>query len=355
MCRWFAYLSTEDVLLADPLLRTQHSIVRQISAHWLPNIHVEYMATDDGSPNILSNVDGFGVGKALDAPAVAYVSSTQSLPSAWYTRTACEFDPSAKSLDLRPVLYKTVRPPLNDLSFISIAENVASSCIIAHVRAATGLTPVTEQNSHPFVFGRFTFAHNGTVAHFFEIRVALLEMLSPASRRNILGTTDTEHAAALFFTILDPDGPWTKEYPLAELQAALKKTVETLHGLVDKVGLPPGVVRLPSFLNFVLTDGEQMLATRYAYPAGTEPPSLYYSSLAGPTLNRKYEDNPDGPDVEVVESDAEDYHPRQRVDYKKHVIIASEPTTYHLEDWTLITANSLLAVGKDLEIKVTKI
>ncbi|KAK4697887.1 glutamine amidotransferase, partial [Phenoliferia sp. Uapishka_3] len=350
MCRWFAYLSEEDVLLADPvslsfcqrektgavvdsfvarqLLRPMHSIVKQISTHWLPDVHVQYAPTDDGSgPNKLSNVDGFGV--------------------AWYTKSASEFDAAATASYIRPCLYKTVRPPLNDLNFRSIAENVSSTCIVAHVRAATGRTPVSELNSHPFVFGRFTFAQNGTVACFFEIKTSLLGLISAAARRNILGTSDTEHVAALFFTQLDHDGPWTKTYQLEEMKAALKKTVDILRSLVESIGRPRNEC---SFLNFVVTDGEQMLASRYAYPVGTEPPSLYYSSKAGPTINRKYEDDPDGPLLAP-----EDQPTKRNSDYKKHVIIASEPSTYHMEDWTLIPANSLLAVGKDLQVTLTSI
>ncbi|KAL8290097.1 hypothetical protein RQP46_003036 [Phenoliferia psychrophenolica] len=248
--------------------------------------------------------------------------------------------------DIRPCLYKSVRPPLNDLNLISIAENVSSTCIVAHVRAATGLAPVTEQNSHPFVFGRFTFCHNGTVARFFEIQPTLLGLLSPAARKCVLGTTDTEHAAALFFTHLDPEGPWTKSYPVEELKAALKKTVDVLHSLVDEVGRNGE----HSFLNFLVTDGKQMLATRFAFPVGMEPPSLYYSQAAAATLNRKYSDDPDGPCAHEGRCE-----PRRKEDYQKHVIIASEPTTYHLEDWTLIAANSLLAVGEDLRVTITKI
>lgn len=73
-----------------------------------------------------------------------------------------------------------------------------------------------------------------------------------------------------------------------------------------------------------------MLATRYAYPAGTEPPSLYFSTTAGPTLNSKYEDDPDGPYCEPSDFGA---HPKKTTEHQKHCIISSEPTTYHEKDW----------------------
>lgn len=121
---------------------------------------------------------------------------------------------------------------------------------------ATGLTPVAEINSHPFVFGRFTIAHNGTVAAFFEIKTALLTLIGPAARHKILGTTDTEHVAGLFFTHLDEQGPWTRSYTIDEMKTALRKTFEDLHTLIEKVRAPG---QEHSFLNLIITDGASLV------------------------------------------------------------------------------------------------
>ncbi|KAK4698925.1 hypothetical protein P7C70_g7346, partial [Phenoliferia sp. Uapishka_3] len=122
MCRWFAILTEEPALMADVLLRPKHSIVKMIDSHFLPDVHVQFQASDSGSPNPLSNLDGFGV--------------------AWYTTTSTEFDVDLQGNYSLPTLYKSIRPPLNDRNLQSLCENTASKAVVAHVRAGTGLTPV---------------------------------------------------------------------------------------------------------------------------------------------------------------------------------------------------------------------
>ena len=41
--------------------------------------------------------------------------------------------------------------------------------------------PVSEQNCHPFQWGRYLFMHNGVVAGFMQIRRKLLAQLSDAA------------------------------------------------------------------------------------------------------------------------------------------------------------------------------
>jgi glutamine amidotransferase len=57
-----------------------------------------------------------------------------------------------------------------------------------------------------------------------------------------------------------------------------------------------------------------------------EPPSLYYSTAAGPTLNRKCLDHPDEKEVTKEAARATDEH-------GKHAVVASEPNTDRTEDW----------------------
>lgn len=200
-----------------------------------------------------------------------------------------------------------------------------------------------ETNNHPFTFGRHLFLHNGGVNKFFQIKIPLLQSLSDAARANIYGTTDTEHAAALFFTFLDPLGPWTKTYPLDALKNAMRLTIARLQQLITEAG---GDGNGHSSLNFAVTDGEQMVATRVAYPLGQDPPSLYHSTIAGATLNRKYVGQPNSPFASwnfAVGTLLKEKHAR-------HVIIASEPTTYDESEWRLIPSQTLASVDKSLRL-----
>ena len=54
---------------------------------------------------------------------------------------------------LRPALYKTIQPPMNDMSFRSICANTETRVLFGHIRAASG-TAIATINNHPFVFGR---------------------------------------------------------------------------------------------------------------------------------------------------------------------------------------------------------
>jgi len=62
------------------------------------------------------------------------------------------------------------------------------------------------------------------------------------------------------------------------------------------------------------------------------------------TLNRKYPDRPDGQVNPVAYKE-----PRE---HGSHVIVASEPSTYKREQWTLIPKNHCLLVDKDGTVEV---
>jgi glutamine amidotransferase len=147
MCRWFAYISaTEPCLLEDVLITPKHSLVKQVSEHYLPGLtlqdpHNYYRDPLVAARNSFVNIDGFGV--------------------AWYTSSAADFESgdSKKSGDgtvkegLRPAAYKTIQPPINDINFRSICANTETRVCFAHIRAASG-TPITNVNNHPFTYGK---------------------------------------------------------------------------------------------------------------------------------------------------------------------------------------------------------
>jgi len=332
MCRWFVYIGEEPTLLEDVLIKPKHSIVKQIDAHFLPKLHATYgphlsqnklssgIASDAHGPNHFTNVDGFGVG--------------------YYTGVAAEFNDDDVN---RPCVYRSTRPPLNDLNLISLCAHTSTKCVFAHIRAGT---PTVETNNHPFIFGRYMFMHNGVVANFSKIKVALLQKLSAEAYANIFGTTDTEHVAALFFTHLGDN--WEIELPIEKLKQAMIDTFQDVLALIQKSAQDKSDVLPHSSLNFAVTDGSQLLAVRFSSIDEFEPPSLYYSTTAGPTLNRKFPDHPDGKveNNKVV---------RATHEHGKHVIVASEPNTYKAEEWHLVPPNSFVLVSKDLNVVIEKI
>jgi len=188
--------------------------------------------------------------------------------------------------------------------------------------------------------------HNGLISHFADIRRPMLELVEKSAYENIHGTTDSEHLAALYMTNLTHSaggGPqtWERQYTPQEMLEAL---VTSFHQIVRIQQSTLGAKNVQACsLNVCCTDGEQLIAARLRNHAVENPPSLYYSTTAGVTLNRKYPDHPDaGKENPKPSGDL-----KKAKDHGKHVIVASEPTTYKIEDWKVIEKNHALLVDRE--------
>ena len=301
-----------------------HALSKQIHEHYLPklishdpnNITTQHEITVQ---NRLFNVDGFGV--------------------AWYTSARAEFN---KGIGKRPAVYKASRPPTND----------------PNIRAATA-TAVTPVNNHPFIFGRHSIMHNGTIADFIKIKKQLVDLIDDDVYTSLQGSTDSEHLAALYMTFLTKynkeagtktpsksstsnPASWEHQYPATAMADALRDTFVTIITLQQRI-LDINTVEANS-LNVAVTDGEQLVAFRFRNHQIEQPPSLYYSTQAGVTLNRKYPDHPNG---------VENPHAfKKREEHGKHIIVASEPTTYKQAEWELIPKNHGVVVDVKGNMKV---
>lgn len=191
--------------------------------------------------------------------------------------------------------------------------------------------------------------HNGVVTDFLSIKRELCALLDTDTYGNIQGSTDSEHVAALFVHYLTSGNgreSWDAEYTVNDIAAALHKTVQTVIELQIKV---LGTKARPNSLNLAVTDGTKMVAYRFRNHAVEQPPSLYYTTKAGVTLNRKYPDHPDG--IEIADKDGR----KSEEEHGDHVIVASEPSTYRQQDWELIGKNQCLVVdtnGKPVVVDV---
>ncbi|KAK5120840.1 hypothetical protein LTR85_005907 [Meristemomyces frigidus] len=335
MCRWFAYISaTEPCLLEDVLVAPKNSLSRQVHDHYLPQLiahNPEDLHDADHqmtARNSLYNIDGLGV--------------------AWYTSSNSDFERgnTGESSDgmlkdgLRPAVYKTVQPPINDMNFRSICGNTETRACFAHIRAASS-TPIVAVNNHPFIYGRHAFMHNGVVSDFTKVKRGMCDQMSDAAYSGINGGTDSEHIAALYMTFLTENGEassFDKEYAVEKMAEAMSKAVGTVVTLQKKL---VGSKAQPNSLNLCATDGSKLIAYRFRNHGTEQPPSLYYSTKAGTTLNRKYPDHPDGIDVPSRSAS------KAADDHGAHLIVASEPSTYKQEDWHLIGKNQCVLAGPD--------
>lgn len=198
---------------------------------------------------------------------------------------------------------------------------------------------MTQINNHPFVFGRHVFMHNGTVTNFLDIKREMVPLIGFDAFCNVHGSTDSENMAALYITNLTNNRgkeTWEHTYTTQEMFAALTKTITQIMEL-QKSKL--GSKHTPNSLNLCTTDGTKMVAFRFRNHATEQPPSLYWSDSAGQKLNGKFPQHPDAPEKVVRTATMS-----EKDKIGKHVIIASEPTTYDEKEWHLIPANHAFCV-----------
>lgn len=148
-----------------------------------------------------------------------------------------------------------------------MAPKLVSPCIGAHIRAASE-GDVAENNCHPFHHGDLLMMHNGGIHDFSRIKRALVDKLSDAHYLWIKGQTDSEHLFALFLDHYQYAGGQGADAMAAALQTMFRDlaALKTAHGLTHA-----------SALNLVVTNGVEMVASRYVDdPRGT-PLSLHHT------------------------------------------------------------------------------
>jgi len=262
MCRLIAYKG-EPRQLAELLTWPEHSLLEQ--------------SRNSKEMKGRSNGDGWGVG--------------------WYETPK----------DLLPGHQVHVMPAWNSRNLKSLAEKVKGSCFFGHVRAATKGLPVGEMNCHPFVQGRYMWMHNGKMGGFKQLKKKIVDCLNKDVYNLIGGSTDSEHAFALFL----------QYHSHTDMAEAMLQTIRKLNAIAKE----GGIVK-PSSYNFVVTNGKEMIATRYAQDDSVML-TLYYR-------------------VEKVRG-------------RLGVVVSSEPLTADLRNWRELPKNHMLIVDKYNRISTPEI
>jgi predicted glutamine amidotransferase/WD40 repeat protein len=171
---------------------------------------------------------------------------------------------------MSPHLTLTLSPPNRPRR---LATKLESGLVFAHVRAAYPGMPVSDQNCHPFSFGNYLFMHNGVVAGFLDVRRRLLAELSDAAY-DAVGSFHSDSAVA-FGVFLHHLPSLTERQPPEALLRALQAAIAT----ISRVQAEAGVTET-SLLNFVVSDGETLVATRYVSHKTEAAASLYYAEAS---------------------------------------------------------------------------
>ncbi len=155
----------------------------------------------------------------------------------------------AESPDGYPVVEKQAWAAWHGEHFKKRASRVYARTVIAHVRRATVGEPSLE-NTHPFVHGRWMFAHNGTVPNFEQVRAYLLDATDPLHRTEIRGRTDSEHIFRFLLML------WERN-PQVPLMETLCDGIEQIVGWCRDIERDR-----PVSLNLLWTDGERLVGSR---------------------------------------------------------------------------------------------
>lgn len=201
MCRLYGFRSSAHESVHAPLVAERNSLRRQSIEH----------------------PDGWGIAAYIRGP----------LPEVAHGLGAAHLDPE----------------------FERVSGLLQARAVMAHVRLAS-VGEIDAKNAHPFVHGRWTFCHNGTLHAYGIARPALEREIAPKFRNRLRGTTDSERCFGMFLTRLYSKVKDGAVAPVEVVAWALADTMNTVAQLSDERG------QTPSAMNFLVTDGELMVATR---------------------------------------------------------------------------------------------
>lgn len=301
MCRFVAYRGP-PIRLDELLYKPEHSLVHQ-------SVHAE----ERDEP---LNGDGWGVG--------------------WYRHDVTP----------EPALYRSTSPAWSDENMRLVAPAVQSRLWCAHVRDASPGLAVHQLNCHPFVGGvdahgeaddplldpadddhrwrrRLLFMHNGELGAYREVTRRLRHELPEDLYFSIRGSTDSEHAFAVIQDHLGDDpNPGT-----VDLVEATRSGLAYLEDLKEQVGRPEAETQA----NLCLTDGEAIVATRFAHPDDVPAQSLYVGQAGG------FHCGEEGVATDEPEGEAA-------------VLVASERLFEDRRVWDEVPRNHLLVVDHEGEV-----
>jgi glutamine amidotransferase len=216
------------------------------------------------------------------------------------------------------------------LDFYGVMEDLAADRMVAHVRKHT-VGRASPENTHPFRFRQWIFAHHGTISRFDNIRPWLVNSIPSFLKRSMRGDTDSEHLFYLFLAFLYDDGLLEDHNLPAERAAqALRNTFHMVERFVRDAG------GQPSGLNVATTNGSIMLFSSVNRPG-------YYTRFEGLFDCDLCRQLPEHWDEEPKRKD----HP-----HLKGVLCFSDPEPQHVQGLRHMPLGSVLAVDPDMTVSV---
>ena len=215
-------------------------------------------------------------------------------------------------------IYKEPKPLYESSSARKyINKKVCGRIIISHIRRAS-VGSIKKENTHPWLYKGWVFAHNGTI----HDKEKILQLLND-NYKDFEGSTDSE----IFFHLI-----------IQEVNS-IGDSIEGIRNAIEKI-IRNGIEF--TSLNFIASDGEKLYALRYAQTELLDNYTLYY-------IKRPMKDGLEGLSRET----------QQLIKLKlsrgeKAIIIASE-TMSDEKYWNLIQNKHLIIIDKSLNINTKTI
>lgn len=233
--------------------------------------------------------------------------------------------------DFRALIFKK---PLNRVKIektcYDIAREVKSETLIVHIRKAeTGLLKI--ENTHPFRFRNFVFAHIGSIYNFSKIDTKMYFKLPDFLMRNIQGDTDSE----LFFHLIlaelyhsqNLDAIDLKGEEIAKAITRAIRVVEDIAGSED--------LNKSSFTS-IFSNGEYLVGV-----AAKEP--LYFGKFDSITNCAICEKKTKGTDTDILAEQHKNF---------RAVVLLGGAVEGMLDNEKMVQDRSIIVIKKDLTAKV---
>ena len=313
MCRWMVYIGPK-MRLSSLITKPKNGIVQQAidAVSYTPGLKSNHQR------NHQVNADGFGISFYDD--------------------------------NKQPHTYRSTKPAWSDTNLTTLCDNINTNLTLAHVRAATPGLAINDANCHPFTFNQLTFMHNGGIGGFNKMKRPLSYMFADSIWHNVQGDTDSEYCFHYFLQHLftnnnkDYDELITQE----EMENALRQTIDGLQDLQRKYGDANDIDEQSASMNFCVSNGTEVVASRMRRPIIEDSPSLYLGSGS----DFQYDDE------EEVFRFGTNNNAETTVECNGKqlaTIISSEPLTKIESDWTLIPEETLVSINADGEVKLSSL
>ncbi|MCB9556098.1 MAG: class II glutamine amidotransferase [Deltaproteobacteria bacterium] len=154
------------------------------------------------------------------------------------------------------LLRKHPQPSSSPLDWVDAVDGLRAQILLGQRRARPTGRHVSE-NTQPYRYRRWMFVHSGAIEGFEAVRGEVLPSIPDFIRRNIRGTTDSEHLFHLFLAFLNDAGA---------LDNPRVKSTDAASALSSTLAFFDKLTGAPSEHCCIATNGHILLATHRGMP-----------------------------------------------------------------------------------------